>query len=196
MLHSHLDRFLNILTLCLRNIVTDLLVLCTALLPGVVHSVAALGELRPTLLLILSLLKRVLFNLATSLFSTDLDWFLDVVTLSVLNLLALVLRELLALLAGHLLVLGHRLLAALLHRPLVAPHLLHPLVHSLRHVPALLDGDTVTVRLLGDLGIPLERRFYDLRRPVLCEATDESTQKLPETKLDWGKLLGEADDRY
>lgn len=44
-----------------------------------------------------------------------LDWFLDVVALSVLDLLALGLGDILALLPGHLLVLGHRVLAAFLH---------------------------------------------------------------------------------
>ena len=55
---THLDRLLDILTLCLRNVIADLLILGAALLPGVVHRVAALGELCPALLLILCLLQQ------------------------------------------------------------------------------------------------------------------------------------------
>ena len=55
----HLDRLLDILTLCLGNVTADLLILGAALLPGVVHGVAALGELRPALLLILCLLQHL-----------------------------------------------------------------------------------------------------------------------------------------
>ena len=62
--------------------------------------------------------------------SSYLNWFLDVEALPVLDLLGLGLEDVLLLLPGHLPVLGHFLRAALLHWPLLAPGLLHPLKHG------------------------------------------------------------------
>ena len=51
----------------------------------------------------------------SSIWQSYLNWFLDVEALPVLDLLALGLEDVLSLLPGHLPVLGHRLLAALIH---------------------------------------------------------------------------------
>ena len=69
--------------------------------------------------------------------------------LPVLDLLALGLEDVLSLLPGHLPVLGHRLLAALLHWPLLAPGLLHLLGHGLGYVFA--PDDDIIIKTLNCL---------------------------------------------
>ena len=105
------------MTLCLGNVVADLLILGAALLPGVVHCVAALGELCPALLLILCLLQNqsTMPTCVSIIRPSYLDWFLDVAALPVLDLFTFGLKDVLSLMPGHLPVLSHCLLAVFLH---------------------------------------------------------------------------------
>ena len=81
--------------------------------------------------------------------SSYLNWFLDVAALPVLDLLALGLEDVLSLVPGHLPVLGHRLLAAFLFWPLLAPGLLHLLKHGLGYVfVSQATDDNIIIRTL------------------------------------------------
>jgi len=83
---------------------------------------------------------------------------------------------------------------ALLHRLLLAPRVLDPLVHGLRHIFALLHRHSVTVLSIGGLLIPLEGGAHDLRGLVIGQAADETAEDLAEAILERGELLGEANN--